>query len=66
MLLILQVIVHGRICLKRYVIRGSKAIKIIPPIQQDQKEKKDEDIDAEDTYFIKYKAVNVFDILTND
>lgn len=45
---------------KRYVIRGSKAIKIIAPFKI--KKKKDEDIDAEDTYFIKYKAVNVFDI----
>lgn len=46
---------------KRYVIRGSKAIKIIAPFKI--KKKKDEDTDdAEDTYFIKYKAVNVFDI----
>ena len=46
---------------KRYVIRGSKAIKIIAPFKI--KKKKDEDTDdAEDDYFIKYKAVNVFDI----
>lgn len=46
---------------KRYVIRGSKAIKIIAPFKI--KKKKDEDTDdPEDTYFIKYKAVNVFDI----
>lgn len=46
---------------KRYVIRGSKAIKIIAPFKV--KKKKDENTDdAEDDYFIKYKAVNVFDI----
>ena len=46
---------------KRYVIRGSKAIKIIAPFKV--KKKKDENTDdPEDSYFIKYKAVNVFDI----
>lgn len=46
---------------KRYVIRGSKAIKIIAPFKI--KKKKDENTDdPEDAYFIKYKAVNVFDI----
>lgn len=46
---------------KRYVIRGSKAIKIIAPFKI--KKKKDENTDdSEDAYFIKYKAVNVFDI----
>ncbi len=48
---------------KRYVIRGSKAIKIIAPFEI--KRKKDEDTDktdVEDDYIIKYRAVNVFDI----
>lgn len=47
----------------RHVIKGSRAIKIIAPFKVKLKRDDDtENPDDEDTYIIRYKTVNVFDI----
>lgn len=47
----------------RYVIKGSKAIKIIAPFKiKVEKDVDTEDPNDEDRYILRYKTVNVFDI----